>query len=77
MHPTNHKFVVGQVVRRQTRLRLKAEGEQRYVIVQRMPVEHGALTYKIRSVSEDIDRIADESELTAYTEATAADRLVN
>ena len=73
MHPTHHKFVVGQVVRRQTRLRLKSEGEQRYVIVQRMPVEHGALTYKIRSVSEGVDRIADESELTSYTELTVGD----
>jgi hypothetical protein len=64
----DHKFVLGQPVRLRSRVALLSKQAKTYVIAQTMPIEHGAVTYKIRSVSDNYDRIADECDLACLDE---------
>lgn len=57
------KYKVGQTVRRRTRFSLEADKMTQFVVSRRLPIEHGVVTYRIRSASEGFDRVADEADL--------------
>lgn len=64
---TSHKFAIGQLVCLR-HVRVVSERSKTYVITQWMPIEHGVVTYRIRSQLNECDRIAEELELSSADE---------
>ena len=62
-----HKFKVGQSVRFSPKKMTMPAGPQVYTIVRVLPVEGGEHQYRIKSVYEAFERIAQESELAALS----------
>ena len=60
-----HKFKVGQSVRFTPGKMTPPAGAQAYKIVRVLPAEGGEYRYRIKSVYENFERMAAESELSA------------
>ncbi len=60
-----HKFKVGQDVDYTPGKNVVAAS--RYRVVRRLPIEHGELTYRIKSPIELFERVVRESEIAATT----------
>lgn len=60
-----HKFRVGQDVNYTPGKHVSTAS--RYKVVRRLPIEHGELTYRIKSPVELFERVVRESEIAAST----------
>lgn len=69
-----HKFRVGQDVDYTPGKHVAASS--RYKVVRRLPVEHGELTYRIKSPVELFERVVRESEIAVAAPDKTALRVV-
>lgn len=66
----SHKYKVGQEVSFSPGKLALPQSAGRYKIVRRMPVENGEYTYRIKSISEAVERIAREDEISPRSQST-------
>ncbi|HET9397078.1 MAG TPA: hypothetical protein VFO36_13605 [Nitrospiraceae bacterium] len=59
-----HRYKVGQLVDYSPGRAAMHASSAQYKIVQLLPVEHGAIQYRIKSASETFERVATESQLS-------------
>jgi hypothetical protein len=61
-----HKFKVGQSVNYRASGRVLREASGRYSITRLLPEKDGQFEYRIKHLSEEHERVAIESELSAF-----------
>jgi hypothetical protein len=72
-----HKYTVGeQVYFRPAKFRLPAV-PQKYMVLKRLPLEGGEITYRIKGSAEQFERVAKESELSRTRYEDGADEKVD